>query len=230
MMTSFNHAFSLAQDVYQSFDILRNPYFDQLKHGDMSLTQFQHSQQQFFHAVTFFPGLWLHISRLPDPQRRLDILHNLVEEHGNFQTQAFHHQTFLTFLQRIGCPMTATDDNVLIAPDTVASPCVHAFNSVLTSSCTLEPLPIGIACMGIIEYAFADISATIGQAIIDRGWLDPDQLIHYGLHAEIDQRHASEFFDVFGDDWTAYRSDITQGLNLGLYIFDRLYRDLTKQI
>jgi pyrroloquinoline-quinone synthase len=54
------------------------------------------------------------------------------------------------------------------------------------------------------------------------------RLVHYKLHAEIDERHAEEFFAVIEKQWgdPKRRYYIEQGLNLGVYIFDRLYRDL----
>jgi len=107
-------------------------------------------------------------------------------------------------------------------------PALRAFNSVLTASCVLDELEVGVACMGIIEYAFAGISAVIGKAVVQRGWVAADQLVHYKLHAEIDERHAEEFFAVletlWGDERRRYY--IEQGLELGAYIFDRLYRDM----
>jgi pyrroloquinoline-quinone synthase len=82
--------------------------------------------------------------------------------------------------------------------------------------------------MGIIEYAFAGISARIGQAVVKNGWVKADDLVHYKLHAEIDMRHAEEFFAVIEPRWDdpARRYYIEQGLELGAYSFDRLYRDL----
>ncbi len=107
-------------------------------------------------------------------------------------------------------------------------PAVRAFNSVLTTSCVLDELEVGVACMGIIEYAFAGISALIGKTIVERGWIPPERLVHYKLHAEIDERHAEEFFAVIEPAWDDARKRyfIEQGLSLGAYIFDRLYRDL----
>jgi pyrroloquinoline-quinone synthase len=107
-------------------------------------------------------------------------------------------------------------------------PEVRAFNSVLTTACVLDEIEVGIACMGMIEFAFADISAAIGKSVIERGWLTPDTLTHYKLHAAIDHRHADEFFSVVEPVWDEPQKKylIEQGLALGAYIFDRLYRDL----
>jgi pyrroloquinoline-quinone synthase len=48
------------------------------------------------------------------------------------------------------------------------------------------------------------------------------------LHAEIDERHAEEFFAVIEPKWdeAGRRYFIEQGLELGAYAFNRLYSDL----
>ena len=161
------------------------------------------------------------VGRIPDPRQRLDILHNVVEEHGEFDENRFHHTTFQQFLRSIdGRPETL--DALVIWP------AVRAFNSVLTASCVLDELEVGVGCMGVIEYAFAGISAIIGKAVVERGWVQADQLVHYKLHAEIDERHAEEFFAVVEPQWgdAPRRYFIEQGIELGAYAFDRLYRDL----
>ena len=82
--------------------------------------------------------------------------------------------------------------------------------------------------MGVIEQSFAHISASIGSGIVKRGWLKAEDLIHYNLHAKIDERHAEEFFAVIEPRWEnpQRRYFIEQGLQLGVYVFDNLYRSL----
>jgi pyrroloquinoline-quinone synthase len=108
------------------------------------------------------------------------------------------------------------------------SPALRAFNSVLTASSVMDELEVGVACIGIIEHAFAGISAVIGKTVVERGWVSAERLVHYKLHAEIDERHAEEFFAVIEPMWDDERRRyfIEQGLQLGAYIFDRLYRDI----
>jgi len=211
-----------ANVVIKRTRILQNPYLEALKDGAMTLECFRRTQEQFFFAVTFFPRpMAALVGRISDPRLRLDILHNVVEEHGEFQEELFHHTTFQRFLRSIG----SRPEQLEGAP---LWPSLRAFNSVLTASCVLDELEVGVACMGIIEYAFADIAATIGSAVVQRGWVNADTLVHYKLHAEIDERHAEEFFAVIEPRWsnTDRRYYIEQGLDLGAYIFDRLYRDL----
>jgi pyrroloquinoline-quinone synthase len=211
-----------ANSVLLKKGILQNPYFRALADGSMSLECFRQTQEQFFFAVTFFPRpMAALVARIPDPRARLDILHNLVEEHGEFQEEQFHHTTFQRFLVSIGSHLEE-------AGALPVAPPVRAFNSVLTASCLLDEIEVGVACMGIIECAFAGISAAIGKAVVERGWVKADDLVHYKLHAEIDERHAEEFFAVIESRWGDERGRyyIEQGLSLGAYIFDRLYRDL----
>lgn len=208
--------------ILDRIDILHNPYFKALTDGSMTLECFRRTQEHFFFAVTFFPRpMAALVGRIPNPQQRLDILHNLVEEHGEFDEEAFHHTTFQQFLATIGSP---PDELEKRGP----SPALRAFNSVLTASSVMDELEVGVACIGIIEHAFAGISAVIGKTVVERGWVTAERLVHYKLHAEIDERHAEEFFAVIESAWDVERRRyfIEQGLQLGAYIFDRLYRDI----
>jgi pyrroloquinoline-quinone synthase len=213
---------SRADAILKRINILHNPYLEALTDGSMTAECFRRTQEQFFFAVTFFPRpMAALVGRIPDPRQRLDILHNLVEEHGEFQEQCFHHTTFQQFLRTLGSQPEKLDSMSVW-------PVLRAFNSVLTASCVLDELEVGVGCMGIIEYAFAGISAVIGKAVVQRGWVTEERLVHYKLHAAIDERHAEEFFAVieplWGDERRRYY--IEQGLELGAYIFDRLYRDM----
>lgn len=213
---------SHAEAVLARTNILANPYLTALADGSMSRDAFRRTQEQFFYAVTFFPRpMAALVGRIPDPYQRLDILHNLVEEHGEFDTRAFHHNTFRRFLSTLGTDAAALDVSRLW-------PEIRAFNSVLTAACVLDELEVGIACMGIIEHAFAGISAEIGRAVVDRGWIAQGDLAHYKLHSEIDERHADEFYVVVELPWNdpVRRYFIEQGLELGAYVFNRLYADL----
>jgi pyrroloquinoline-quinone synthase len=211
-----------ALTILEQSGIMDNPYLRDLADGTLTLDEFRRTQEQFFFAVTFFPRpMAALVGRIPDPRSRLDILHNLVEEHGEFDELRFHHTTFQQFLRTIDSDAEALDA-LVIWPE------VRAFNSVLTAACTLDELEVGVACMGVIEQAFAGISAAIGTAVVNRGWVSAENLVHYKLHAEIDERHAEEFFAVVERGWQdgSRRYFIQQGLALGTYIFDRLYRDL----
>jgi len=146
-----------ADRLLEKSGIWRNPYLQALQDGSMTLESFRRSQEQFFFAVTFFPRpMAALVGRIPNPKARIDILHNLVEEHGEFNEELFHHTTFQRFLRSIGSEPEKIET-------TAPSPAMRAFNSVLTCACVLDELEVGVACMGIIEYAFSGISAIIGS-------------------------------------------------------------------
>src|SRR5437667_11954132 len=87
-----------ADEILRDVDIYHNPYFRDLQHGAMPLEQFRRSQEQFFFAVTFFPRpMAALVGRIRSPRQRIDILHNLVEEHGLFQEELSHRTTLQNF-------------------------------------------------------------------------------------------------------------------------------------
>ncbi len=135
------------------------------------------------------------VGGIDDPHARIEILHSLVEEHGEFDETVFHHNTFRRFLETLGTPADRLEALAVVPP-------VRAFNSVL--------------------------SALIGRAVVHRGFIPAERLVHYRLHAKIDERHAKEFFAVIEARWTdpARRYYIEQGLDLVAYVFNRLYLDL----
>ncbi|MCP4885697.1 iron-containing redox enzyme family protein [Rubripirellula sp.] len=203
--------------------LMKNRYFRRLQSGEMSLEDFLYSQQQFYFAVNYFsrPMAAL-LMRIPNGDERLGILDNIVEEHGNFRSDTFHEATFRQFLHSIGGSGERPDTETM-------GPAVHAFNATIMSACLSEDVRTGIACLGIIEYAFADISSLIGGTVVARDWLSGNELVHYKLHQEIDKQHAADFFKLVQPAWQTDqgRALISQGLRLGAYAFDCLYRDLT---
>lgn len=211
---------ALANQVLEEIPIIKGGFFQALQ--GMPLETFQSTQEQFFYAVYYFsrPMAAL-IARLPQHADRIDILHNMVEEHGDFDQKKYHSNTFKKFLSTIGVDQYRMDQS---QPGSV----VNAFNFTLMGVSANEDPLIAIACNGIIEYAFADISALLAKTVVEKGWVTEEDLIHYNLHADIDKRHAEEFFKIvepFANDPES-RKKILMGLRLGAYIFDQLYEGL----
>ena len=230
-----------------SSGILCSPYFATLQNSEMSRFTFESTQQQFFYAVRFFSRAMAALAaRIPDSTTRLPLIHNLAEEHGlaeeddlpesgdvraqglaehhhPFHPALAHDRTFLAFLERLRVASPVAGQEYIERPG------VRAFNLALWAACAIEHPSAAFACLGAIEYAFADISALIGNSIVDHGWMSRDNLVHYKLHAEIDKRHAGDFFSVVVNDWAdnaVGRHHVESGLSLGFYLFKRLYDDL----
>lgn len=210
--------------------IMENRYFSALRDGEMSRESFVRSQKQFFFAVRYFsrPMAAL-MARMPDSTTRQGLIHNLSEEHGfeddepssaGFDPAVAHDRTFLAFLKTLG--VSAADMR-----QEREGPTVRAFNTALMGTCLMERREVAFGCLGVIEYTFADICELIGKKVVERGWISQQDLVHYKLHAQIDKRHAADFFKVVEQAWTGEgRPAIEDGILLGLHVFDRLYQDL----
>ncbi len=213
-----------AESLLSQRPILQNPYMVALRNGAMGRAAFIHTQRQFFFAVRFFsrPMAAL-MSRMPDSASRRILIHNLAEEHGfddegdgGIHPTMAHDRTFLAFLKSLG-----VEGHEILSEREGET--VRAFNLALLGACLGESPTLAFACLGIIEFTFADISALIGKTVVERGWVAQSDLVHYKLHAEIDKRHAAEFFASLD---AADTSAMHDGLALGLHLFDRLYTDL----
>ncbi len=200
--------------------LLSQGYFVNLRAGQMDRASFINGQRQFYYAVAFFSrAMAALMARLPNSAARQVLMHNLAEEHGwdeegqpGFRPSLAHDCTFRAFLARLGADP---------APE---GPEVRAFNLALYGACTCESTTLAFACLGMIEYAFADISALIGEAVAANGWITPAEMVHYTVHAAIDKGHAAQFF---GSIEGACRHEVESGLELGWYIFRQLYQNLS---
>jgi S-adenosylmethionine-diacylglycerol 3-amino-3-carboxypropyl transferase len=213
----------LADEMLAEMPVIEGTFFQDLSTMDKAI--FQKAQAQFFFAVDYFsrPMAAL-IARLPLHKDRIDIIHNIVEEHGDFSSKRYHSNTFRQFLSTIDVASEHMDQ---LQPSAV----VTMFNYTLMGACAHEDPVIAIACNGIIEYAFADISALIAKQVVERGWVSQDDLVHYNLHADIDKQHAEEFFKIVEPslDDPVQKAKVVAGLRLGAYIFNRLYTDLYQE-
>lgn len=215
-------ATQMADEVLKKVPILQGRFFQALRSKQMSLKQFQKTQTQFFFAVDYFsrPMAAL-VARLPEHAQRVSILENIMEEHGDMNPAKYHSNTFKQFLKSIGTSTIGIKQ----------SPSVLAFNLDLMGASMTEDPYVAIGAFGVIEYAFADISADIGKTVVDRGWVQQENLVHYSLHAQLDKKHAEEFFEIVESQLhdPVKKAQFQKGLELGAYIFNKLYDDLYEE-
>jgi pyrroloquinoline quinone (PQQ) biosynthesis protein C len=201
-----------------------NPYMRSLRDGSMNKDDFLETQIQFYFAVVFFSRpMAVLAAKIPSSKLRLQILRNVWEEHGEGVEDRRHGATFLMLLDRLAKLSVDDVESRKLWPE------LRAFNTILIGCTSLDDWEIGGGCLGMIERMFAEISAWIGGAIVERGWLAEDRVVHYALHAELDIKHSDDFFETLRPTWEQddrSRYLIEQGLRLGGYVFDRLYRDL----
>ncbi len=212
------------ESVLAETPIDRNPYLASLADGSLSREDFLETQAQFYYAVVFFsrPMAAL-VAKIPTAGLRVEILRNVWEEHGEGDLSHRHGATFLELLNRLGGLTQADVEARALWPE------VRAFNAVLAGTCMLDDWEVGAGMLGMIERMFSTISARIGRGITARGFLTTERLIHYKLHEELDVRHSDDFFAALRPTFESGprgRQLVEQGLRLGAYVFDRLYRDL----
>jgi hypothetical protein len=202
----------------------KNPYFIALADGSFEHADFVETQVQFHYAVDFFSRPMAAVAaKIPHAYRRMEVLRNVWEEHGEGDAKMAHGTTFLIFLERLAMIDAAGVAKRALWPE------VRIFNTTLVGAAVLDDYLVSVAMMGIIERMFADISSWIGRAVVTRGWIERERMIHYTLHEKIDFKHADDFFDVLRPAWAQSATDryqIEQGMRLGAAVFDGMYRGL----
>jgi len=222
---------ALVNDVLTDVEHGKNPYLTALADGALSKDDFIETQLQFHGAVVFFSRPMAALAgKISEVRLRTEIVRNVWEEHGEGDAARAHGHTFETFLSRLmGC---SVDDARAALAARPMWPEVRAFNTVLVGACVVDDALVGAGTMGIIERMFSDISSQIGRAVVARGWLTAEQMIHYNLHEALDVKHAADFFDVLVhsfDDGELARHRIEQGLRMGAAAFDQLYAQLWRK-
>ncbi len=220
-----NHPIELAQVRFAALGTLEGPYFRFIEDEPAALAGFRRSQIQFLFAVRSFPRSLAYLAaRIEDSAARLALVRNLWEEHGEGDPSGFHVLTFDAFLRRLGVDGAQIDA-------ATPGPEVTAFNVALHGLAVAENLPVAASALGMIEFMFSSISARLAEVALARGWVERDRMIHYDLHSKLDVEHASELFEVVRSSWRTEegRAEIARGIDLGGYLFDRLYEDLARE-
>lgn len=202
-----------------STNLEQTPYFKALLSGEFSKEDFLKTQIEFSHLVKFFNRpMALMISNIPHAERRVAIVDNLWEEHGRGVTEKIHGTTILTLIDRLGGDSSAIDDSTL-------SENVRAFNQALRGAAAFEDYRFSAAMFGAIERTFVDVSSLMCKAIVEHDWLPLDRITHYGLHKEIDIKHAEDFLMVADQDWDhpAHKQSIKDGIAFGAHLFASTY-------
>jgi hypothetical protein len=205
------------RELKARLDAPRSAYFSSL--GELSREDFLETQVQFLSPVAHFAKpMEVLAARLPETDRR-SLIDNIADEHGHGDRSASHERTFIDLLSKLGVPESSLATYV-------PWPEVDAFNAALTGTCVTENPLMGVAMLAIIEDIFADLSARIGSAIVERGWLAKSEIVHYATHEVLDVHHAESFYEVVAPHWPD--PAIQRGLELGGYVFVRMYDDLYK--
>ena len=199
-------------------------YFRSLQNNTMTFDAFKESQTNFYGAVCYFSRpLFALCSRIDNYVDRLNILENIIDEHGNGNIKDSHGETYKKYLLNLG--VNKKDINKTFNHSAVSN-----FYSIIDKTVEKNNIETSIAMFGIMEDRYTEISSSISSALVNNSWLRKDQLAHYKTHKELDAYHAELFYKLVRHKWTEItsRENIKRGLKLGNKIILDLFNDLLK--
>ena len=197
-------------------------YFQSLENGTMSFDIFKESQINFYSAVCYFSRpLFVLCSRMDSYSRRLSILENIFDEHGNGDINKAHGKTYKQYLINLGVKEQKIKKNEFHIS-------AKNFCSKIDKVVRNDDLQKAIAMFGIIEDRYTLISSIISQTLLNNNWLDKSKLAHYLIHKDIDVYHSELFYNLIEKKWLDNSSNIKikEGLNLGNELILKLFNEL----
>ena len=170
-------------DVLNRSGFMANPVLPRASRtARCRLDAFRRTQEQFFFAVTFFPRpMAALVGRIPDRDSASTSCTTWSRNTASFRSSG----STTTRSSNSCAPSAASRTN---STSLSLWPAVRAFNSVLTAACVLDELEVGVACMGDDRTRLLRHLRRHRPAVVQRGWVASENLVHYKLHAEIDER------------------------------------------
>ncbi|MEM7620152.1 MAG: iron-containing redox enzyme family protein [Pseudomonadota bacterium] len=214
----------LAATMIEDAKLHHHPYFETLRNGCMSKERFIQSQEAFFFVTEFLQRpMSALVSRLPSGNDRLHVMHSLVLECGEPNSEHNGLEQFKTFLQNLGSEALPLDHEEQIPH------AVRVFNQVLISTAHYENVNFAIAYMGCLQCILSEIFQIIAHGIIERQFLDKNQMVYYSLQADsVSLQTREALFAIIEPLWVdgTSKAVIEQGFEFAFYNVDSLYREL----
>jgi pyrroloquinoline-quinone synthase len=110
---------------------------------------------------------------------------------------------------------------------------IAAANRRILNHCLTQPNASGAATLGMIEYLYVDISATLAQIIQHRGWAQQDSNFYYMIHESLAINPSRDLFTLASATWDdpEARSQTARSLTIGAQylwdLYDALYPETT---
>ncbi|MBS1149794.1 MAG: hypothetical protein H6Q89_1492 [Myxococcaceae bacterium] len=199
------------------------PYVKGAVDGSLSQHDFVQTQVQFFFAVEAYPQYLSQLAaRSKSPGARRVLEENVRDEEGEGRSAQSHAHTFRGLLEKLGVTAAETDATPKWA-------CVEAFNAGVREACTAGPEELGLATVAAIEDLFTAISRDLGGAIVKRGWLAREEVVHYNVHEELDRVHADALYrELDAAKGEGVERTVTKGLEGGVTLMSELYAGLLR--
>lgn len=206
------------EQVAEIYEFQWHPYFIWMRSVGVGPRQFIASQIPFQYAVESFAQAFV---RLNDRLQTRG-----TEFAGNADVQSIAtHPSKLAFHRCLSC-LEPRVDRSGVCPIEVA-----AANRAVVNHCLTMPIESGAALLGMIEYLYVDVSATISQIVQHRGWVHPDSDFYCMIHAALEIDTTRDLLTLANTAWAdpQVRPQIAQSLILGAQylwaLYDGLYPD-----
>ena len=138
--------------------INKQPFFEMLVDGKLSLGKFQEIQIDFLDAVLFFSRpMFILASKLDSYEQRQIIINNILDEHGNGDLKNHHGNTFKEYLFDLGIEKSKLLQRK--PHDAVIN-----FNQTIMKTVKNRDILVSIAMFGMIEDRYAEMSKILVQS------------------------------------------------------------------
>ncbi len=224
---------SLIEKIGYLQSLYRNKYYITLMNGKMPVEKFYMSQQHFGIAVAYWSQSVLPQLLLSAPafEQRVVILNNLNDElgiskDGKHDKSKSHVVTFENFMEFIDEFKPTNNLLQYNSTYTKLKDQAHIFNEKLSDSIVNNSWQFNFAMMGMIEYAYHDISEMISEYVKQKFVSCKSNIPHYATHEDIDEKHADDFFDQLDPHFNECYQDILLGMTYGLNLLDSYFESI----
>jgi pyrroloquinoline-quinone synthase len=175
--------FQITKDYVEQYQLNKLNWIDFLSKATQQ--EFLDSQEGFFYAVKAFPKMLAKLASLiDDSEKRVLVIENLWEEHGQGNSQLFHTNSYYQYLQSLGFGKDIKSIK--------HNPWVEDWiKLVMSKSYTATQYA---AYLAGIEYIYARISKIVSDHL--NGFKLYCDQTHYAKHSVLDYEHASELLQV----------------------------------
>jgi pyrroloquinoline-quinone synthase len=208
------------EQVAEIYEFQWHPYFIWMRSVGVNQLQFSRSQVPFQYAVeSFGEAFTVVFERLAAPPRSIEIpAASTIVTATNSPRLAFQQ-----------C-LRSLDARIDLSP---ACPIgLAAANRLVLNHCLTQPIAASAAMLGMIEYLYVDVSATLSQIIQHRGWAHQDSDFYYMIHGSLAINPSRDLFTLASATWDEpqARSQTARSLMLGAQylweLYDGLYPEL----
>jgi pyrroloquinoline-quinone synthase len=204
------------EQVAELYEFQWHPYFIWMRSVGVNPRQFSRSQVPFQYAIDAFAAAFAVVASPAE----LPLVESVVLTDATVLTRpSAPRLAFQNCLQRLDRRV----DLAISCPSDMA-----LANRRVLNHCLTQPIAAGAATLGMIEYLYVDVSATVTQIVQHRGWADRDSDFYCMIHGALAVNAAPDLLTLASTTWAdpQARSQTARSLMLGAQYLWELYDGL----